>query len=333
MEDSRNHHEKRKEARNAGLSYTSTGGKLVEAKKVGPECRCNIKNCQKIPQSTREAIFEAFYSLKEYSDQNGYLFGLIKVIDPKKAKEPQKLKYNYSVRVEGKEISVCRKEFANIHAISFKRMRILCEKLVNGQLIPTDSRGKHENRPRNLDPKWEPLIREHIAGIIRNDGLINQYLKKDGYGINLSQMLKDFVKKHENERVKRWFYNQTYNQMIKEKEFYPARKRLEKLNADQGSENHKWKIGKSKFATASVASVTPLQDPKRFLNVFNVESDRDARSMILAKSAPVAIMSSDIGGSASGVGDSVHPYSYGLKIHKYIQQEFVKRETDGGSKH
>ena len=58
MQDNRNHHDKRKMARNAGLSYTSTGGKLVEAKKVGPECKCKLKCYQRIPQNVRETLFQ-----------------------------------------------------------------------------------------------------------------------------------------------------------------------------------------------------------------------------------------------------------------------------------
>ena len=104
-----------------------------------------------------KSIFDEFYKLGSHDAQNQYLFGLIERHDVKcrRAKRTSSTKtnvtYTYHVRYsDGNTHVVWKKAFCGIHAIGKRHMERLCEKLSAGELISSDARGTHKNRPHGI---------------------------------------------------------------------------------------------------------------------------------------------------------------------------------------
>ncbi|KAJ8878997.1 hypothetical protein PR048_019603 [Dryococelus australis] len=174
--------EKRKRSIIAGESHISVKGELVLPKKIGADCNCKLKCYKKVDENTRQRLFKGYYSLKTYDEQNAYLFGLIKKQDVKRKKnlesDRRTCTYKYHVRDQGKEIQVCKLAFAHIHAVSFRKIRTLSEKLDQNILFPRDGRGRHNNRPTKVSPTTIEMIKNHIFQVMKSNELKN-FLKED----------------------------------------------------------------------------------------------------------------------------------------------------------
>ncbi|XP_037087629.1 uncharacterized protein LOC119108156 [Pollicipes pollicipes] len=193
----------RKNRRIAGKEYVNTKGELVQPKQMGDACNCRMKCFNRVDQATREGIFNGFYSLKSYDEQNAYLFGLIRKKEIARisdsSSERRTCSYQYFVRCKGREILVCKLAFANIHAITFKKIRMLSEKLDQNVMYPRDQRGKHMNRPSKISEEVKDQARKHIAEILKSSEL-RRFLKEDkvfGLDLNLAKMHKDYLKRFE----------------------------------------------------------------------------------------------------------------------------------------
>ena len=67
-----------KAKRNRGEQYTSpTTGKVVEARKTGPDCLCRRRCFDRVTEEERASIITAFYQLSNKDLQDAHLFGLI----------------------------------------------------------------------------------------------------------------------------------------------------------------------------------------------------------------------------------------------------------------
>jgi len=224
----------RKTRRVAGQEYVNTRGQLVQPKQMGQPCGCRIKCYSMVDEETRSAIFRGFYALNSYDEQNAYLFGLIRrkeLLRPNSlvVSERRTCSYQYFVRSKGREIQVCKQAFANIHAISFKKIRTLSQKLYQNVMFPRDQRGKHGNRPSKISDETKDQVRSHICDVL-NSKELRAFVKEDkvtGVDLNLSKMHKNYLKRHEPEafedlelgklladhqpRVKIWLYSNIYH--------------------------------------------------------------------------------------------------------------------------
>jgi len=68
----------------------------------------------------------------------------------------------YSKR-ETRNLNVCKRSFKHIYGITRKRIKFLLTKIKNGVIMPTDLRGKHQNRPNKIPDIVCQSIAEHIA--------------------------------------------------------------------------------------------------------------------------------------------------------------------------
>ncbi|KAF5278952.1 hypothetical protein FQA39_LY05630 [Lamprigera yunnana] len=63
-----------------GEAHINHNGKVVEAKKVGPDCQCKRLKCFTIiAENTRNEILNRFYSIPTKNLQDSHLAGLIKM--------------------------------------------------------------------------------------------------------------------------------------------------------------------------------------------------------------------------------------------------------------
>lgn len=242
--------EKRKRAILAGQAYVNTKGELVGPRAIGPDCNCKNKCFLAVSDENRNAIFNGYYSLNSYDEQNAYLYGLIRRHDIQRKRKPvserRTCSYKYYIRIKGKEIQVCKKAFANIHGISDKKIRTLCIKHEQNILFPRDNRGRHRNRPKKVTPELVTLIKHHILKMLSGPNG-SDYIKTDknqGPDVNISKLHKSFLQQYEPEaidpetdkvikdydaKVKSWLYFKVFHEEFKSMDFNTVKRKLSDL--------------------------------------------------------------------------------------------------------
>lgn len=164
-----------KKRKNLGHAYISISGKEVKAAELGPSCKCNRKCGETIGQTEAEHIFNSFWNIGNYNEQNAFLFGSIKVF-PKKRSYKKKTKSNtsrrthsvqYYVKSRGQDIRVCKVKFISIYGLkSQMRLQLIIDKIKSGNSSPTaDNRGKHSNRPNKISTERRQSVFDHIKEI------------------------------------------------------------------------------------------------------------------------------------------------------------------------
>ncbi|VVC89818.1 unnamed protein product [Leptidea sinapis] len=204
------HKQKQKRLRIAGLEYINANGKVVPPKQPGPDCNCRRRCFEKVPRDVRLRTFQGFYSMKSHDEQNAYLFGLMRQVDVKRKRVKNSSRrtctFEYFVRVKGKETQVCQTAFKNIHAITERKVRVLCKKMDDGIMFPCDNRGK--SRPNRSGEVRLPngvvdQIKAHIYSIVHTHRL-KDFIRLDkiaGLEINISKMWKDYIKTNDPENI------------------------------------------------------------------------------------------------------------------------------------
>ncbi|XP_045520111.1 uncharacterized protein LOC123711566 [Pieris brassicae] len=204
------HKQKQKRLRIAGQEYINANGKIVPPKQPGPDCNCRRKCFQMVPEDIRMKTFQGFYSMKSHDEQNAYLFGLMRQIDVKrkrvKSSSRRTCTFEYFVRVKGKETQVCQTAFKNIHAITERKVRVLCKKMDDGIMFPSDNRGKNSHRRSGevrLPIGIVDQIKNHIYSIVHTHRL-KDFIRLDkiaGLEINISKMWKDYIKSYDPDNI------------------------------------------------------------------------------------------------------------------------------------
>lgn len=154
--------------------------------------------------------FQGFYSMKTHDEQNAYLFGLMRQVDVKrkrvKSSSRRTCTFEYFVRVKGRETQVCQTAFKNIHAITERKVRVLCKKMDDGVMFPSDNRGKNSHRRSGevrLPNGVIDQIKNHIYSIVHTHRL-KDFIRLDkiaGLEINISKMWKDYIKTYDPDNI------------------------------------------------------------------------------------------------------------------------------------
>ena len=101
--------------------------------------------------------------------------------------------FHYHVRLSVDfTVTVCKKTFCNIHAVGKRRVGGFCCKLGTGELLASDARGKHKNRPHSIPDDIKRQIRSHIESFpqrqshySRGDNRKREYLPD---GLSIAEM-------------------------------------------------------------------------------------------------------------------------------------------------
>lgn len=183
---------------------------MVPPKQPGPDCNCRRRCFQKVPEEIRLKTFQGFYSMKTHDEQNAYLFGLMRQVDVKrkrvKTSSRRTCTFEYFVRVKGRETQVCQTAFKNIHAITERKVRVLCKKMDDGVMFPSDNRGKNSHRRSGevrLPSGVLEQIKNHIYSIVHTHRL-KDFIRLDkiaGLEINISKMWKDYIKAYDPDNI------------------------------------------------------------------------------------------------------------------------------------
>lgn len=129
----------------------SQGWKLVEARKIGPDCtKCKSKCFAKVGADSIKVIFDDFWAMDSHVSQSDYLINRssakpVKRCRVKDHESRRKTTNEFSVNFLTNKIVVCQKALT-IHGISEMRMRHVRAKFAaspTGTLTP-DQRGRQE---------------------------------------------------------------------------------------------------------------------------------------------------------------------------------------------
>lgn len=200
---------KRKTRRNLGQQYVSSSGKyIILGRTLGPPCECS-KKCRQLLCGTENAIFHSFWDLADYNVQNAYIFSSLKVCAPKRRYHKKtkreisgrKVTVSYNLKVDGKDVKVCKREFLSVHGLqaSKKRVHLLVEQIKSARATPkSDGRGRHTNRKNQIPDEIVANIKTHINSIPKYQ---SHYSREDNpnklyfdSNLNISTLYKDYYK-------------------------------------------------------------------------------------------------------------------------------------------
>ncbi|KAJ8876273.1 hypothetical protein PR048_024183 [Dryococelus australis] len=128
----------------AGKEHINRGGKYVDPRTAGPDCR-----------RRKLRPLSEFNDLGCKNEQDSYLSGLISVGHSARPR-PRKPAFVYKVRINGIDRPVCRQDFVSLHGITKGRS------LLTSGKSPKDQRGKHYNRPMRYPTAIHDIIVHHI---------------------------------------------------------------------------------------------------------------------------------------------------------------------------
>ena len=118
--------------------YTGHQGVKVAARKTGPDCNCPRRCFRKVDRGLQYHILHTFNNIGDNQAQNLYLRGLVVAKDPcrlgkqgrggvsHKKKLPQVKESSFEYYVpngENRRLRVCRRAFASLHGITYRRVR------------------------------------------------------------------------------------------------------------------------------------------------------------------------------------------------------------------
>ena len=154
-----------KKRRNEGKKYVSRStGKVVEARKIGPECRDGCFDT--VTRTTIEALFKEFWGIGNYDAQTSYLQKFMLPMPVKRHRTPadqsrRSTTIAYTVKYGDSEFKVCKQAFLSIFGIGEKRSRVALDKVTLGKTTVPDQRGRQPTATKFVGPKAD-LVREHI---------------------------------------------------------------------------------------------------------------------------------------------------------------------------
>lgn len=135
-----------------------------------PNSMCCISNCLKMFDEEFKSRLKYELSLLSKSEKRIYLFAMISIKDGKHSNGTV-LKFSkmfeYTVKEYGVSRLVCKTAFVILHDSSMSMIRTLCNKMCAKFLIPTDERGKHNNK-HALPEDMQELIRIHFLSILES---------------------------------------------------------------------------------------------------------------------------------------------------------------------
>ena len=138
-----------------GRRYTNTSGDSKPARSFRPVTTCCRRKCYCMSVEDQKTLYDDYRNLGDYNLQSMYLSGCMSKTEPKRrvtvpSSHKQRAVWHYKVRLAGKSLIVCQLFLRNVLRESPKRLEILQSKILAGNGL-LDERGKHTNRPNQID--------------------------------------------------------------------------------------------------------------------------------------------------------------------------------------
>lgn len=152
-------------------------------------CQCKRQCGSLFAEGEVEKIREHFFSMREYSQEQNFLFGMIRMVEAKRPTEGTRAQFQFIVHglrpqdgteeTSTRDIQVCQKQFLNMFSMNADRLKKLQKEKKSGFLSPAaDRRGKHDNRPHRIEPSLEVKVMEYIINFIRIHGQKSHFLRR-----------------------------------------------------------------------------------------------------------------------------------------------------------
>lgn len=164
-----------KSKKDKGLEYTTYRGKgvIVNKKVFNQVSECCTKSCHNnIPAAQQSEFFKSFYECGDKNIQDNIIVSSLIPMAPKKIKPQDQRKYKdrvaswkYQVNINGFRYDCCRSFFEKLIQVSPKRVRIIQNKIIKGEQIVKDMRGKHAVRPNKIQANVWALVDKHWSEI------------------------------------------------------------------------------------------------------------------------------------------------------------------------
>lgn len=190
------------------------------------DCKCKF-SCSCISTETRVQLFRTFYDAGNYSTQQAYLRGYIRPtliarrrngtygenIDA--SRRQRSFKYMLPLR-GGSEVQVCKKTFCATFGVTPRRVQLLADKIIEGNVSVNDKRGGF--RPKK-NHAWKEKISNHIRSFptmvshySRHDSPNKRFLSPD---LNVSKMYRAFIDAYEEDHTPPPVSRQWYHKIFK----------------------------------------------------------------------------------------------------------------------
>lgn len=139
--------ERHRKKRLSGKDYETRSGRIVAEKIFSDElCNCARKCNGKIPTDERKNLFQSFYTLSNYNEQNFFLKSCIKSSSVKRRRPTNQSKpsrshsFSFFLRVKNDDVQVCKTYFRQTFQVSAGRIHNISIK--NDVSSVRDKRGK-----------------------------------------------------------------------------------------------------------------------------------------------------------------------------------------------
>ncbi|CAH1987208.1 unnamed protein product [Acanthoscelides obtectus] len=184
---------------------------------------CRKKCMQQFTEEDKKEILSKLLSGSSKNEQDTYIQGLkeVKSIQRHRKrssedKQERKSNFLYFVRKGSNRISVCKKAFISLHAISHWQVQRL-NTLLFAAKCPRDLRGKHNNRPGTICDEWTQKIKEHIEAFpVKVSHYCSKNIRYLDASLDVKKMHNLFIEKYPDLEnfVKYEFYLKYFNEIF-----------------------------------------------------------------------------------------------------------------------
>ena len=215
----------------AGEEYISKKGKVVPARIIKPPCSCRLKCSEKLLQSDRQEIFNAYWSQEKGNDIKRQL--TVSCVEKhstvrsrKRDLASNKSKQNtlqYYFTVKGIRTRVCKLMFLNTLSISNTVVVNVLKNIELGGIVKIDQRGKQTPVNKTHNDTVESVVR-HISSFPNYSSHYTREksdMKYFGPHLNIEKMYELYVEDcNENDFnplliAKKWLYYDVFNKKFK----------------------------------------------------------------------------------------------------------------------
>lgn len=155
-----------KRKRNKGEAYVTARTKQqVPARTIGQSCACGCFNT--LGMDKVKVIFDTFWALGDFNQQNAYLAKVVTAEDVKRCRikdRPSRVlrRKQYTVIYDNVVHNVCPKAFYSIHGITEKRVRTAMGKQTVTGTVSPDRRGTVAPPPMKISAERKRTVHDHI---------------------------------------------------------------------------------------------------------------------------------------------------------------------------
>jgi len=171
------------------------------------DCKCS-RNCfLKLSDEEKHKTIEILNTIGSKEKQDTYICGLLNVQKIVRRRMMSGSGSNracackYKIRIDIREVDVCKKAFCSLLGIGKSRVERLIKKIRSNEFSPVDARGKHTNRPNKLPDDILFKIHTHIESFPKRSSHYSRYdnnnIKYLSSDLNVSKMYRLYLQMHE----------------------------------------------------------------------------------------------------------------------------------------